>query len=81
MVTLSPSPHPQLTIFDNGQQNLADGQSSWGYKVPTRFVRVGGHVEDSNPLCSPLELPRGGTYPAAEPDAGSYPNTTYPALD
>jgi len=74
MVMLSPSPHPQLTVFDNGQQNLAARQSSWRYKVPTRFVRVGGQVDDANPLCCPLRLPREGTHPTAESDAGSYPN-------
>lgn len=81
MVMLSPSPHPQLTVFDNGQQNLAGGQNSWRYKAPIRFMRVGGHVDDTEPLHSPSRLPRGGTHPAAEFDACSYPSTTYPALD
>lgn len=81
MVMLSPRPHPQLTVFDNSQQNLAGGQSSWRYKVPTRFVRVGGHVDDTDSLHSPSRLPRGGTHPAAESDASSYPNMTDPALD
>lgn len=78
---LAPGPPPQLTIFDNSQQNLASRQRSWRYKVPTRFVRVVGHVADTDCLQSPSGLPGGGTLPAAECDTSSYPNMTCPALD
>lgn len=79
MLTLSP--HPQLRRFDNGQQNLAEGQTSGDKKSLKglwEFVGACGHVDDTDCLHSLSRLPRGVTHPAAESDASSYPNMIYP---